>query len=96
MKWMVQAQMKISGDPRDVESRLDDVMETLVDQDVEDPTASVEMASGTATIEYVVVAPTIEGAEAQAGVVRQRLPALLSGHTSGRSIQEQEMAVAVG
>jgi hypothetical protein len=62
MKWHILLEVRLKGEPEDVEAFLDNVMEHMVDAGVEDPAVGSSLQAGTTEIEFVVEGAFLEEA----------------------------------
>lgn len=66
MKWHILLEVRLPGEPADVEALLDNVMEHLVDAGIEDPAVGASLQAGTVEIEFVVDGGVLEEAHQRA------------------------------
>ncbi|MGH9106359.1 MAG: hypothetical protein ACRDZX_11090 [Acidimicrobiales bacterium] len=62
MKWHILLEVRLQGEPEDVEAVLDNLMEHLVDAGIEDPAVGASLQMGTVEIEFVVDGAVLEEA----------------------------------
>lgn len=69
MKWQIRLEVRLHGQPDDVEAVLDGAMERLVDAAIEDPAVGAVLEAGTVEIEFVVDAEALEDAHQRARAI---------------------------
>lgn len=66
MKWHILLEVRLRGEPDDVEAVLDSVMEHLVDAGIEDPAVGATLQVGAVEIEFIVDGEDLEEAHQRA------------------------------
>jgi len=91
MKWQIRLEVRLHGQPDDVEAVLDGVMEHLVDAGIEDPAVGGALETGTVEIEFVVDGEALEDAHQRVrGILAEALDLPPNSELVGESTRRAE------
>lgn len=95
MKWQILLEVRLHGEPDDVEVLLDNVMGHLVDAGIEDPAVGAAVGTGAVEIEFVVEGDALEDAHQRArGVIEKALALPPNSELVGESTRKAELVLA--